>query len=206
MTDHDEIDVETLRTELDQIKGAMGLKERYPSQFRLWLVYGVLVFLAALGSQAVVTFELPDWGHSVAWFGFIGIGALYEWLVLDDHETSGEAKPNIRLQGVAIAGFLVATFVIVGPLLEGAGDLETTSTIFALILGTVGTYYIVAGSSMAAYYVRARDRYAFYIGGAWILAYAAVMPRIGLLQEWGYAVFGVLFALHAVGSYVALSE
>jgi hypothetical protein len=44
-----EIDPEQLQAELTQIKDAMGLQERYPSRFTLWLVFGVCVLLASLG-------------------------------------------------------------------------------------------------------------------------------------------------------------
>lgn len=206
MTDDTELDAEDLRAELNQIKEAMGLHERYPSQFQAWLVYAGLVLLASLVSQAIVTFELPPWGHPVAWFGLIGVGVAYGRYVLPDDGTTGDAVPSIRVQGLAVAGYILAVLVAVGPLLDGAGEAVGTATQFGLILGGVGVYYLLVGSSLRAYRVRARDRYAFYAGGAWILAYAAAMPRVDVLQEWGYAVFGILFALHGVGSYVALRD
>ena len=206
MTDDTEIDVDELRSELNQIKGAMGLHERHSTAFQAWPVYAVLVLLASLASQAIVTFELSAWGHSVAWFGLIGLGGLYEQYALPDYDTSGEAKPNLRVNLAAIIGYLLAVLVITSPLLDGVGEPQQTATTFAIILGSFGAYYLIVGSSLAAYYIRARDRYAFYVGGAWILPYAALLPRIEFLQEWGYAIFGVLFALHGVGSYVILRE
>jgi hypothetical protein len=37
-----------------------------------------------------------------------------------------------------------------------------------------------------------------------MLVLAALLPQISLLRQWGYAVFGLVFAVHAVGSYLYL--
>jgi hypothetical protein len=203
-----ELDTEALRAELETIKGAMGLGERYESQFHLWLVYGVLVGLASLGSQAVVLYGLPGWGHWLSWGGFMALGVLYQAVALDgsgsDRTTGADARPNIGLTYLAVFGYAVAVLAIAAPLFEGVGGAVASSTIFAVFVGAVGLAYLLAGNSLKAYYIRRRDRYAFYAGGVWILALAVLIPRIGLLQRWGYAAFGVAFAVHAVASYLYL--
>jgi hypothetical protein len=202
-----EIDVEALRTELDQIKDAMGLRERYPAQFRLWLVYGLLVPLAAFGSQAVAIWDLPPWLHPVCWGGFMSVAGLFGWRHDDTagDGLSAEAKPDIWFQFLAVFAFAVVVLALLGPVAADApGDLASI-TIFAAVVGLVGVAYLVAGNSMKAYYVRRRDRYALYAGGVWMLALAAVLPHVEVLRTWGYATFGVVFGVHAVVSYAVLS-
>lgn len=207
MTD-EELDVEQLQSELETIKDAMGIQERYPSQFHLWLVYGVLVALAALGSQAVVLLDLPAWGHWVSWGGFMALGGVYQGVAMDDNPGDGnaEGKPSIGLQYLSVFGYALVVLALVNPLFDGAEDALVSSTIFALFVGAVGLAYLLAGNALTAYYIRRRDRVAFYVGGAWMLLLALVIPRVPVLQKWGYAVFGIAFGLHAVGSYVLLAR
>lgn len=201
-----ELDSEALRTELETIKDAMGLGERYESEFHLWLVYGVLVGLASLGSQAVVLYGLPGWGHWVSWGGFMSLGGIYQAVALDTSSGTGAdgARPSLGLSYLAVFGYAVAVLVIAAPLFEGVGSAVASSTVFAVFVGAVGLAYLLAGNTLQAYYIRRRDRYAFYVGGAWILGLAVLLPRVALLRRWGYAVFGVAFAVHAVASYLYL--
>jgi len=78
------------------------------------------------------------------------------------------------------------------------------SLIFSLSIALVGVGYVVIGESLRAYYIRRRDRWAFYAGGGWMVLLALVIPSVDLLETWGYAVFGILYFVHAVVSYVAL--
>jgi hypothetical protein len=206
MTDA-EIDVEALRTELDQIKDAMGLRERYPAQFRLWLVYGLLVPLAAFGSQAVATWDLSPWLHPVSWGAFMSVAGLFGWRH-DSTESGGptaEGKPDIWFQFLSVFAFGVVVMALLGPVAADAPEDLVSITVFAAMVGLVGVAYLVVGNSMKAHYVRRRDRYALYAGGVWMLALAAAMPHVGALRTWGYAAFGVAFGVHAVVSYAVLS-
>jgi hypothetical protein len=204
----EELDVEELRSELETIKDAMGIQERYPSQFQLWLVYGVLVALASLGSQAVVLLDLPGWGHALSWGGFMAAGSVYQYLAVDDETSSGggEAKPSVPLVYLAVFAYAVVALVAVAPLFEGSDPTVASSTIFAVFVGAVGLAYLLAGNVLTAYYIRTRDRRTFYVGGVWMLVLAGLIPHIGVLQRWGYAVFGIAFGVHAVVSYVVLAQ
>ena len=201
-----DIEREELREELETIKGAMGLQERYGSELRLWLVYAVLVGLASLGSQAVVTLELPPWGHWLSWGVFIGAGVLYQNVALGDDYGGGdsETRPGLGLQYGAVLAYALVVLAVVAPLLSGVEGALASSIVFAVAVGAVGTAYLLAGNALKAYRIRRRDRLAFYAGGAWMLALAVLLPRVPFLQRWGYAVFGLAFAVHAVGSYLAL--
>lgn len=201
-----EIDVEKLRTELDQIKDAMGIQQRYPGRFQLWLVYGVLVAIAATGSQLVVLYELPWWGHWVSWGVTMGAGGIYQGQGITGEqvsEDSGEGKPDIWLHYVATFGYALVVLAIVSPLLPES-PATTESYVFSIIVGGVGLSYIVVGNSLKAYYIRRLDRFAFYIGGIWMFVLAALIPYVDVLQTWGYAAFGIVFGFHAVASYLAL--
>ena len=203
----EEVDPETLQRDLTHIKEAMGLQEQYPTAFRLWLLYGALAVFASLGSQAVVTFELDPWGHAVSWGGFYTLGLLYEWYRIGDYEVpNNEMKPSIRIQIGGIVAFLVSVFVAVDPFLADRSPVEGQAMIFGLIIAAIGATYVVQAASLRAYNVRTRDRHAFYVGGIWMLIYGAVMPNVEVLQEWGYVIFGILFAGHGIASYVFLSE
>lgn len=207
MTEDTEIDVEQLRTELDHIKDAMGIQERYPSQFQIWLIYGVLVAIAAVGSQLVVLLDLPGWGHWVSWGATMGLGGVYQWATTEGEAGgSTEAKPDIWLQYLAAFAYALVVLAIVAPLLADASAPVASSTIFAIIVGGVGLAYLVAGNALKAYYIRRRDRYAFYLGGVWMFVLAALIPHVAILRQWGYAVFGIAFGVHALGSYIVLSR
>jgi hypothetical protein len=205
MSEDPELDVETVRAELDQIKDAMGLQERYPSQFRTWLVYGLLVPVAAAASQVVELQGLAGWWHFVAWTVTMSLGGIYQWWAHPDgYEVASEGKPRI---GILAAG-VFAYFAVVAGLLAPLSVSDSLGSVltFAAIVGLVGVSYVVIGETLRAYYVRRRDRLAFLVGGAWMLALAAAMPNVAALREWGYAVYGVLYALHSLAAYAVLSR
>lgn len=207
MSQDQEIDVDALRSELEEIKDAMGLTERYPTEFRVWLVYAVLVPLASFGSQAVVAYDLPPWGHWLSWGVFMGLGGLYQWR-LAEVDTSPDAggKPGLGVPFLACFGYALAVLVIVGPLLGAGADLQAQSTIFAILVGAVGLTYVLAANVLRAYYIRRLDRLAFLVGGLWMLGLSVAIARVPLLQRWGYAVFGVAYFLFGVGAYVVLKR
>lgn len=196
-----EIDADALREEVNQIKDAMGLEERYPSQFQLWLVYGVLVALAAGVSQFIVLNRLPGWYHPIAWFGLVGAAGFVQWFRADepDGATTG-SKPNIPLQFGTIFAYYVVVLAATG-VFPSPGYLVESAVIFGMIVGLVGVSYVVIGSSLAAYYIRKRDRYAFYAGGLWMFVLAVAIPVVPTLRQWGYAAFGGLYLIHSIAAY-----
>lgn len=209
MSQPGEIDPETLREEVTQIKDAMGLQERYPSQFTFWLVFGALVLIASLGSQLIVLRNLPGALHSLVWFGLMSGGGFYQWWATRNAEGSDSStsatKPRVWVQFVAVFSMIFVIGLTVGPELQTTAAAESI-LMFSVTVALVGVAYIVVGESLRAYYIRRRDRWAFYLGGVWMLLLAVVMPNVGVLETWGYAVFGVAYATHAVGSYLALSN
>ncbi len=199
-----EIDTDALREEVNQIKDAMGLQERYPSRFPLWLVYGVLVAFAAAASQFIVLNRLPGWYHPLAWIGCMGVAGIVQWARATgrDQKPTG-SKPNIALQFGAIFAYYAVIIVAIGAF-PSVGYLVESAVIFGMIVGLVGVGYVVVGSSLAAYYIRKRDRYTFYAGGLWMLVLAVAIPVVPTLRTWGYATFGGLYLLHSVAAYLLL--
>lgn len=207
MSEDTEIDSELLREEVDQIKDAMGLQERYPSQFQFWLVFGGLIFIASVGSQLIALRDLSAALHSVVWFVLIGVGNLYQWREnagSDGGTPSTGTKPRIGLLFLSVFSFLAVLSFTLFPEIGGLTDAEMEVLVFSQFIGLTGVGYLVVGEVLRAYYIRRRDRWTFYIGGLWMLVLAVLMPSVEFLITWGYATFGTVYAVHAVASYLAL--
>lgn len=201
-----EIDIDAVQEEVNQIKEAMGLQDRYPSQFQLWLVYGVLVAMAAGVSQFIVLNQLPGWYHPIAWFGLIGTAGALQWFQAGKSDGKpADAKPNIQLQFGAVFAYYAVIMTAVG-VFPSVGYLVQSAVIFGMTVGLVGIGYIVVGSSLSAYYIRRRDRYSFYAGGVWMFVLAVMIPVVPVLRTWGYSVFGILYLVHSVAAYFLLKE
>jgi VIT1/CCC1 family predicted Fe2+/Mn2+ transporter len=206
MTTDDDREVEELRRELEQIKDAMGLRERYPSQFRAWLIYGLLVPLAALASQAVVLYDLPGWVHPLAWAGFMGLGGVALW-VQDgqaEAEDSGVGKPNVFAQWLSVFAYATAVIFVVSPLLPADDPVTAQATIFAILVGAVGAAYLLLSITLEAYFVEQFDRRVVAVGGLWMVLLAVAIVRLEPLQTWGYAVFGAAYFAYAMAAYLTL--
>lgn len=205
MSEDTEIDPELLREEVAQIKDAMGLQERYPGQFQLWLVFGVAVLLASIASQLIALRELSGSLHAVAWWVPLGGAWLYQWWKTGDVEaTNPDAKPRIGVLWLSVFALYVVFLFTLDPALDTLSAEAAQILLFSLIVGLIGVAYLVVGEALRAYYIRRRDRWAFYVGGTWMLALAAVMPNVDALETWGYATFGVIYAVHAGVSYLVL--
>lgn len=202
----EDAEVEEVRADLERIKDAMGLRERYPSAFRTWLVYGVLVPLAALGSQAVVLYELPGWGHWLSWGGFLGAGALYLWLRGPEPAgpDAGDGTPSIGLQWWTVFGYALVVLLVFEPAASDVDAITAQATVFAVIVGAVGASYLLLANVLEAYYVRRFDRRVIAAGGLWMLALAVAIAWLEPLQTWGYTVYGLAYFAYAMAAYLVL--
>jgi hypothetical protein len=207
MSDSTGVDPERLRSELDDIKEAMGLRERYPSQFQYWPVFGLLVVLASAGSQVIVLRELQPYLHSVVWFTLLGAAGFYQWWSSDgesNNSTGGMPKPRIGVLWLAVFGLYVVFVFALEPALDELTRPTSETLLFSPIVGLTGGAYLVVGEALRAYRVRRRDRLAFYIGGVWMLVLAVLLVQVEFLHTWGYAAFGIVYGVHAAASYLAL--
>jgi FtsH-binding integral membrane protein len=202
----DDADVEELRRDIDQIKSAMGIGERYPGGLRLWLVYGVLVPIAALASQAIATFDLPGWGHWLAWGLTMGAAGVYQAVALGDRDGlhPSEPRPNIALAFGGVFAYALVVIAVVSPVLDTAAAGRVQATVFGIAVAGVGAAYVLGANALAAYRIRRRDRLAFAAGGPWMFALALAMAYVPVFRQWGYAAFGLGFAVHAVAASLLL--
>jgi hypothetical protein len=208
MTESQEMDVDALRTELDQIKDAMGIRERSPGAIKVWLVFGALVPVAAAISQYVFLERLPQSYHGVVWVGILGVGGYLGARQVFEGDDGGEwnaaGKPNLFAQFGVIYAAAILLQLAIDPFLRSLTYAEGSMYVLGMILVLLGVAYVVLGSSLRAYYIRRRDRLPFYVGGLWMAALGVAIPYSEFLMEWAYAVFGGLYLVYAVGTYVVL--
>jgi hypothetical protein len=209
MTEDTEIDVEQLRTELDHIKDAMGIQERYGAATSMWLLFGFAVPVASALSQYVFTERLPGWYHALIWAGVLG-GAYAVWFAVaddaDELSFRADGKPNLFVQFGLVYFSIFPIQAITAAFLPELGYVDEALLVQSLIVVLVGLAYGLLGSSLAAYYVRWRDRAVFYVGTAWMMALGVAIPYVDALQTWPHASFGGLYFVYAVAAYVVLTR
>lgn len=212
MTDQ-EIDVEALRTELDHIKDAMGLRDQYRSAPEQWLLFGTLVPVAAALSQYVHLQEMAPWYHTPIWLTVLGVGGTFgNWLLLGEARARrsptellyGGPKPNVFLPLVVVYFASVPIQIIFTPFFDDIGYHTGSIYILGLILVLLGVAYVLVGNVMKAHYIRFRDRLAIYAGGLWMVPLGVAMPYSDVLLEWGYAAFGASYFVYAAVTYAIL--
>jgi len=204
----EDIDPADLQRQLDEIKGAMGLAERYPGRARLWLLAGLLVGVIAVAVQ--VTFFLHETLSATAyvliWGVFVVVAVLSLWVMvtrLPRNDAPGTA-PSWRALFGSLGAFLVAVSSVPGEVAEQVGGLDRALLYFGLVIAVLGLALLLSGTLLSAYRVRRRDRLVFHVGGVWTLAFASMLPYVDVLRYLGVGIFGVLFALYAVVAYVYL--
>lgn len=199
MTTDTEIDVEELRAELDQIKDAMGLTERYRDAPRTWLLYGLLVAVSAAASQLVVLEDLSSWWHPVIWVVGIGGGSLLGGYLLGWHRPAGasDGKPSPLIVFLVTYLLVVPIQLVFAPVWGDPGTRQSTAIVLGLIVVLVGAAYLLMGNLLRAYYIRRRDRLALYVGGLVLVPLGVAIPNVELLHTWGFAAFGAVFAGYA---------
>lgn len=203
-----EIDQEALAQELDQIKETLGIQDRYPGGVQTWLVFGVLVGLASLLSQVVYLDRLPGYWYGVIWIGLMSLGiAVQVRMNRSQGEWSTADTPSWLLVFGAMLVTALALLVIFSPVLATMSYAEANlymGLVFLTLIG--GTSYLLMGNILKAYYIRRIDRYAFYIGGGWILLLGMLTPYTPFLRTWFYGVYGAVYIVYTLGVYLILSD
>lgn len=208
MSEERDIDVEELRGDIEQIKRAMGLQERYAGAASTWIFFGLAVPVASALSQYVVVERLPQWYITAIWFVVLGGGfVLYAAVSEEDHRPNWGGHgdgPNLFAQfGIVYLAVIPLQEIA----FEYAGDLDyvaETGMALAIIVAMLGVAYAVLGTSMRAFRVRRRDRALFYVGTVWMLGLAVAIAHSSTLEYWAFAVFGGLYFLYAASSYAAM--
>lgn len=205
--DDPELDVDELRTELAQIKDAMGIQERYEAAGEVWLFVAALVVVAAALSQYVHLEQLSQHLHTVIWLGVFGLGFGLWWVGSDQPRemtwtTAG--KPNI---GLVFAIPYVASIplqAVVGAYTRDLGYQAESAMVLAIILVMLGVAYGAMGTALKAYYIRRRDRLPFFAGMVLLMGLGVAIPTSPTLERWAYAVFAGVYAVYALVTYVYL--
>lgn len=210
MTDPEpsEIDPERLRRDVEAIKEAMGLEERYEGVSTVWLIFGVLTAVAAALSQVVHAQRLTPAYHSVIWLAVLGVGgyASARAVLGSVPTTTSERKPDPFLQFVAIYLASVPVQLVVDPFLAADTYAVNVSVRLGIVFVAIGLGYVVMANSLKAYGIRRADRLALTLGGCWILGLGALLPHLAFLREWGFATFGGVYLAYALASYRVLSR
>jgi len=209
MSDGQEMDVEALRSELDQIKDAMGIRERYEGATQIWLLFGVLVAVAAGISQYIVLDGLAGWLHWVNWAGVLGGGFTVWFLVTDtasEMSFSGEGKPHLGFQFMVVFLAVYPVSAVAEAYVPALSETAESAMMVSLILVMLGVAYAVMGASLRAYYVRRVDRYTFYVGTVLMVGLGTLVPHVEVLQTWAYAAFGGAYFVYAVAAWAFLSR
>lgn len=206
----DEPDVEQLRQDVDRIKEAMGLAERYEGLTEQWLLFGFLVAIAAGISQYVMLEDLPGYWHGIAWLGIMfGGGFLGVWWLSRGEPGSFRARDDHPGIWFIYAVSYLAVFplqLIIGEYVGQLDDQGETLLVLSLILVLIGLAYLLVGNAMRAYRIRDRDRYAFYAGGLLMMGLGTAIPYVDFLQTWAYATMGGLYLVYAVVTYLVLTR
>lgn len=212
-SDAADVDPAELQAQLQQIKGAMGLEDRYPGQRRLWLVYGVLVAVAAVGTEVIfASARLPEYGYIAVWALLAVVAGVAQWRITSGTPARRPANaPPLKHVLFGLLGAFVSLIVLSGalvaelPATEGAGILQG-AYYFGLLVALAGLGFILVGTTLQAYYIRRRDRLVFHAAGIWMLVFAAFVTQYEFLQLFGYAIFGGLFLVHSIAAYLVLGR
>lgn len=202
----DEIDTKQLKKEVSQIKSAMGISdERFRYNPRFWLYWGMLIGLASLLSQIAVIYRVPEY-LSIIWFTLFFGGTFASGYILrsEDSERSSMIQENKPKMWIVFFSVAVGGMVVLQNMFSHLNDMGyyyNISIIASTIWGLIGIAYLLTGNTLKAYYIRAKDRYTFYIGGILIILMSMLTPNVEFLQKWTYSIFGVFFIAFSVTSY-----
>ena len=205
-----EIEPDDLREELETIKEAMGLEERYSGATSMWLLFGLAVPVASGVSQYVFTERLAPWLHAVVWAVVLGVGFAIWYATAGKEEgdigVGAGARPNLFVQFGLVYFTVIPVQAAVAPFLRDLGYVEEALFVQSLIVVFIGLAYGILGSSLAAYRVRFRDRMLFYVGTVWMVALGVAIPQVGVLRTLPHATFGGVYLVYALGAYAVLTR
>lgn len=212
------VDPEQLKRQLSDIKGAMGLEERYPGQRRLWLVYGVVIGLASILLELIfiVNPDAPGMFYFWLWVTYALVTGLSLMRLASGmpRDIESVTVPDWRV----LFGTLVLAFgtsmVQFYPALSAAeralpseefAPLEG-AFVYSLVISISGIGFLFAGNALRAYRIRKRDRRVFYGAGVWMLVFAALFTSVEWLRPVGYGLFGVCFLAYSLAAYALLGR
>lgn len=201
----EDVDPEALRDDIDRIKDAMGIAQRYEGAPEQWLLFGVVVAVGSAISQVLLFERVAGFWYPVVWlvlFAAMGVALSRRF---DYSLGPGVNEPNVGFQILVVYLGSFATQFVARPFLADVGYFPENAFVLGLVAVMLGLGYLVAGETLKAYRIRTRDRYALHAGGVLLVALGIAIPNVDVLHTWGYAAFGASYALYAAASYRVLT-
>jgi hypothetical protein len=206
MDSNESVDPDALRDDIDRIKDAMGIAEHYDGAPEQWLLFGVLVAVGSAVSQFLVLERAAGVWYPVVWLGLFGAASLGLSRRYDYAFGPGRSDPNVGFQILVVYLGSFAALFAVGPFLSDLGYLAETALDLGVIVVMLGLGYLVAGETLKAYHIRARDRYALHAGGVLMVVLGVAIPKVEALHTWGFAAFGASYVVYAAAAYLVLTR
>lgn len=206
MSSKETADPEALRDDIDRIKDAMGIAERYEGASEQWLLFGVFVAVGSAISQVLVLERAPGFWIPVVWLGLLGVTGVWLSRRYEYSYAPGHSDPNVGFQILVVYLGSFAVQFVVQPFLPELGYLAENALILGLVVVMLGLGYLVAGETLKAYRIRAEDRYTLHAGGVLLVALGIAIPNVDVLHTWGYALFGASYVAYAAASYLVLTR
>ncbi|MDH5021489.1 hypothetical protein [Halobacterium rubrum] len=202
----EDVDPRRLQQDLDRIKDAMGIAERYEGAPEQWLLFGALVAVGSAISQVLLFERAAGFWYPVVWLGLFGASGVVLSRRYDYSYGPGANEPNVGFQILVVYFGSFATQFVARPFLAELGYLAENAFVLGLVAVMLGLGYLVAGETLKAYRIRARDRYALHAGGVVLLVVGVAIPNVDVLHTWGYAAFGASYVVYAAASYWVLTR
>jgi len=206
MGTNENVDPEALRDDINRIKDAMGIAERYEGAPEQWLLFGVFVAIGCAVSRFLVLERAAGFWYPVVWLGLLGAGSLALSRRYNQAFAPGRSDPNVGFQILVVYLGSFAALFVVSPFLPDLGYLAENALILGLVVVMLGLGYVVAGETLKAYHIRTRDRYALHAGGVLMVALGVAIPNVEVLHTWGFAAFGASYGVYAAASYLVLTR
>lgn len=205
MTD-ESVDPAELRGDVERIKEAMGIAERYRTAPSQWAFFGAFVAVGAAACQYLVLRALPGYWVGAVWLAILAGAASFAGYSRSVFERTPAEKPNIPFQILMpyLAGLPLAA--ISWPFLPALAYTERIALTLSLALLLLGVGHVLAANALRAYSIQARDRWAFALGGVLLVALAVATAHVEVLHTWGYAAFGATYFGYSLASYVVLTR
>lgn len=202
----EDVDPAALQQDIDRIKDAMGIAERYESAPEQWLLFAAFVAVGSAISQVLVLERVSAVWLPVVWLGLlggVGVGLSRRY---DYSYGPGRSDPNVGFQILVVYLGSFATQFVARPFMPELGYLANTAFVLGVVAVMLGLGYLVAGETLKAYHIRARDRYALHAGGVVLVVVGVAIPNVEVLHTWGYAAFGASYVVYAAASYLVLTR
>jgi hypothetical protein len=208
MSDTD-VDKIGLQRDVRQINDEMGLHERYPFWSRWWLIEGVSLGILFSLVQLQFRGALPLLWLVVLVVLTVGVFLVY-YVVMRRGIARYEQPPTgvpdwENWQLIEVAG-VVALFGALFPVLPSLKAVSESYYLVVAIGSMMGVAYLFMGQLLEGYHIRKSDRYAFSVGGLWLLVLTAVLPNVPALRGWAFAALGIGLAIYHVGAYFYISR